>query len=285
VFKKLVLSLTKNILFNRKISFFKMLGDLLSKKRRPYLLDRLHGGVLRDITKAGDKLIAQFDTERYAPFLHRMTKTVRDVTENGIVMFEHTYYGNIGVPLRIPPIEIDGAREKKQCYSPHAYDFMVDTPAYKYANNSRVESFFESSRQAQERLDVPVLVGEWGGGGDETEWFPHVRFLLDLFDSYQWSQAYYCYDCMGSPLKKELCRPHPVAVTGKIDAYSFDREAGVFLLEYTQTEPAAVQTELYAHKPIVAVESDGAVTKPASGGPGIVKIKTDPGKHRVVLRF
>ncbi|MCL2507936.1 MAG: cellulase family glycosylhydrolase [Oscillospiraceae bacterium] len=286
VFRKLIMSLTKNILFNPKISAFGMLGDLIHKDRRDQLLDHLHGGVIGDITKAADKLIGEFDRERYSPFLRRVANAVREETDNGIAIFEHCYYSNLGIPLSVDPIEVNGKREKLQCYSPHGYDFTVDTPAYKFANNSRIKAFFDPARETQKRLNVPVIAGEWGGGGEGTGWFPHVRFLLDLFDSYQWSQTYWAFTPFtDDALLGELNRPYPVAVTGEIGGYALDRENRVFTLEYTQNEPVEAETVVYVPGAPAAVECGGEVLLTEENGADFIKIKTQPGKHKIVIRL
>ena len=282
MFRKLILSIAKNVLFNKKLPAHKMLGDLLSKKRRGNLLNRLDGNVIPDITKAANKLARQFGTESFTPFLQRMTRAIRAETQHGVILFEHNYFGNIGVPLQIEPIAVDGKPEASQGYSPHAYDFMVDTPGYVNALDSRVQAFFDAARQSQLQMDVPVLVGEWGGGQEPMR---HVQFLLDLFDRYGWSQAYYCYHYFSEEILRELNRTYPAAVTGEIKRYGFDRAAQCFTLEYLQTEATQAETVLYLHAPPKKVEADGEVNQYSENGADYLKIKTEPGEHRVAVYF
>ena len=129
------------------------------------VLDNLPGAFMEEVTAKVIPAQAAFDKECYWPFLCKMAAAVREATPNGILMIEQPYLCNGGVRLSVPPIEVNGRREPLQCYGPHAYDFTVDTPLYQYANASRVKAFFCEMRNTQERLNVPVIVGEWGGSG------------------------------------------------------------------------------------------------------------------------
>ena len=100
----------------------------------------------------------------------------------------------MGIPCCNTPVTVNGEREPMQVFAPHAYDLMVDTPAYKYASNDRVGGIFAEHRRSQERMNVPVIVGEWGSFGDETDdWLPHIQHLFEVFEGYHWSHTYWAY--------------------------------------------------------------------------------------------
>jgi hypothetical protein len=166
---------------------------------------------------------------------------------------------------------------------------MVDTPAYKYASNSRVGGLFDVIAENQARLQMPVVVGEWGGGDKhDPSWFRHARFLLDYFDRRQWSQVYWCChdDDLDTPLvTKVLCRSYPQAVAGKIERYSCTDEA--FELAFTQAPGDAAQTLLYLHRPFAAIDCDGQweVMREYDAGACTLRLHTGSGQHRVTVRF
>ena len=60
-----------------------------------------------------------------------------------------------------------------------------------------------------------------------------------------------------APLGEVLKRPYPRAVTGRIDSYNHDRVENTFTLNFTQEKNFEVPTEIFAHKPIESVETDG----------------------------
>ncbi|MBP9989035.1 MAG: cellulase family glycosylhydrolase, partial [Ruminococcus sp.] len=199
-------------------------------------------------------------------------------------IMENSYYSNLGVPYSSPAPIVNGTTDKNVIFAPHAYDFMVDTPSYKYANNERIKAIFDEHKRSQERLNVPVIVGEWGGFTDGNEWFHHIKFLLELFDRNHWSQTYWSYfrGITESELFKDvLIRPYPVAVTGKIIEYSYNRESNSFSLEYAQDKEFDEPTQIFLHKKISAVEADGEYEIKNS----ILNLRTKPGNHKIKIVF
>ena len=166
---------------------------------------------------------------------------------------------------------------------------MVDTPAYKYASNSRVGSIFDQHRKSQQRLDVPVVVGEWGGTSDGTEWLHHIRFLLDKFDSNCWSNTYWAYydGMLKNPIMECLNRTCPIAVCGDIVEYKTDRENNVFTLVFEQDKEYDVPTEVYIHKEAKSIECTAEyVLEPVEGtNASILKISGKPGTQKLTVNF
>ncbi len=285
VFRKLIFKLIRVTLFDRGIKRGKLIGDFLNKKRRPLVLNHYEGEIFKKITSVGYPLIKKFDLERYSPFLNKMTEAVRSVTDNGIVFMDNSYWSNIGIPCSNLPIEVNGEREPNQCFQPHGYDLMVDTPAYKYANNSRAGVIFAEHKRTQDRLNVPVMVGEWGGGGEGTEWFPHVEFLLETFEGNKWSYTYWQYfnGVLDAPLSDLLDRPYPEAVTGEIKKLGFSASTGEFELNYEQDREFVVPTVIYVPDKIKKVETAGEYEVQPIDGSDSCKliIKTGIGSHTV----
>jgi hypothetical protein len=166
---------------------------------------------------------------------------------------------------------------------------MVDTPAYKYASNSRVGSIFDEHRRTQERLGVPCLVGEWGSCAEGDGWYPHIRFLQDKFDSYKWSNTYWCYfdDMFKQDFMKVITRPRPKAVTGEIVSYKYDHEDGEFKLKYIQDKKYKVPTVVYVDRKPEKIECDGKykiIELPGNIGYDI-EFKTGIGENEIEIEF
>ena len=216
----------------------------------------------------------------------KAARATRKCGNEKFVFLENSYYSNLGIPYSCPRPILSGRTDNNVIFSPHAYDFMVDTPSYKYASNDRVGSIFAEHRRSQQRLGVPVIVGEWGGFTEGDEWFPHIEFLLDLFDSYKWSNTYWCY--FGGftdteVYKKVLTRPHPVAVTGEIESYGYDRENKEFHLSFVQLEETKAKTEIFVPSVPKYAELDGEEI--AIKRKGIFRISTAPGEHKIKIIF
>lgn len=289
LFRKIIYKAARVVLVDRDIKRFKLISDAIHKERRIKVLDHFDARIFNKITSAGYALVKKFDIERYSPFLNKMSASVRSVTDNGILFIDNSYWSNIGIPCSNLPIEVNGKRESKQCFQPHGYDLMVDTPAYKYASNSRVGGLFAEHKNTQERLGVPVIVGEWGGNAEGTEWFPHVRFLLETFEQYKWSYTYWHYfnGLLDTPLAAVLVRPYPKAVTGSIVDWNYDDVNEVFTLIYNQNAVYKVPTVIYAHQSIKAISADGeySIKQIGEGVASDVFIKTGAGKHKVEIHF
>ena len=152
-----------------------------------------------------------------------------------------------------------------------------------------VGSIFDEHRRSQERLDVPLVVGEWGGQSEGTDWLYHINYLLDKFDGYQWGQTYWAYydGLLDNPIMSCLIRTSPIAVCGDIISYGLDRESNKFSLEYNQDKHYDLPTEIYIHKTPERIECDAEYTVEniSESDASILKIKSNPGKHKVTVYY
>ncbi len=252
------------------------------------VLGNLPGAFMDEVTAGVIPAQATFDKQFYWPFLCKMAAAVREVTPNGILMIEQPYLCNGGVRLSVPPIEVNGKREPLQCFGPHAYDFTVDTPLYQYANADRVKAFFNEMRRSQLRLNVPTIVGEWGGcsNNKDTSWFPHANELLDYFDSNGWGQLYWDYhgDDLDAPLMEMLSRTCPVAVAGNRVSFGRSADKKTFTLRYVSNGEG--ESVLYAHAPC-EVEFDGEMTvkQEYPNGARLLGLRAPAGDCCVTLKF
>ena len=289
--KKMVAALVKSgvrqFFTSKKIKRARIFGAL-ARRDWETLLNGIPGALIRDIVKAVDPLEAAFDARYYGPFLNKMAAAIREITPNGILMIEQPFLCNGGVKLSVEPIKVNGRREPLQCYGPHAYDMTVDTPLYKYASADRVKAFFGEMRNSQLRLQVPAVVGEWGGCSDnkDTSWFGHANELLDFFDTNLWGQLYWDYhgDDMDAPLMEMLSCTCPVAVAGKILQYGRSPSRDRFFLRY-EAFPGN-ETVIYAHAPC-NIQSGGTVRtlKTYPNGASLIGVTAPGGENEISLTF
>ena len=283
MFLRLVLSIARAVLFSKKIKTGRLVGAFLKHDDKT-MLDSIPGNVIRDVMKRVDKAEAKFDINKYSPFVNKISTAIREKTKNGIIMMEQSYICNTGVKQSAPPITVNSQKEPQQCFGPHAYDMTVDTPLYQYANADRVKAFFTEMRNTQLRLEVPCIVGEWGGCSDNTDtsWFPHAYELLDFFDEMQWGQMYWDYhgDDMDAPLMTMLSRTCPKAVAGEIKSYGYDRENKVFTLNYTSDGKG--ETVIYVHKPFTA-DCEYNTIEQYENGASLISIPARAGDNTIRL--
>ena len=286
MFLRLVTNVAKAVMFNKKIDRKRMVTSLF-KGDTPSILDCIGGNVIRDVMENIDALSAEFDIKKYSPFLNKTAAAIREVTDNGIIMIEQSYLCNSGIRQSVPPITVNGKREPLQCFGPHSYDIMVDTPLYKYANADRVKAFFGEMKNTQLRLNVPVIVGEWGGCSDnkDTSWFPHAYELLEYFEENHWGQMYWDYhgDDLDSPLMTMLSRTRPVAVEGEIKAYSYNVNKKEFSL--TLSAEKTGESLIYVHAPFTAENTDFRVIEEYENGASLIAVKTEAGDSTVKINI
>ena len=286
MFLRLVTNVAKAVMFNKKIDRKRRVTSLF-KGDTPSILDCIGGNVIRDVMENIDALSAEFDIKKYSPFLNKTAAAIREVTDNGIIMIEQSYLCNSGIRQSVPPITVNGKREPLQCFGPHSYDIMVDTPLYKYANADRVKAFFGEMKNTQLRLNVPVIVGEWGGCSDnkDTSWFPHAYELLEYFEENHWGQMYWDYhgDDLDSPLMTMLSRTRPVAVEGEIKAYSYNVNKKEFSL--TLSAEKTGESLIYVHAPFTAENTDFSVIEEYENGASLIAVKTEAGESTVKINI
>ena len=283
VFRKLICGVAKTVITDKRCKILWMAKQLFSGNVIRCLEPFNDYSLFRKVTENADEIIRKFDTGVYSTFLNRTASAIREVTDNGIIMMENSYYSNLGIPYSAPPVEVNGKREKNLCFAPHAYDLMVDTPAYKYASNTRVGGIFDEHRRSQERLDVPVIVGEWGGQSEGTDWLYHIDYLLNKFDGYQWGQTYWAYydGLLENPIMTCLNRTAPVAVCGRISRYEWNKDTKTFTLEYSQDRKYEAPTEIYLHSQPASVDCDGEYVIEGKK----MKITADAGEHKITIRY
>lgn len=283
VFRKLIGSAAKTVITDKRCNIPRLAKQLFSGNIIKCLEPFNDYSLFRKATSAGDKLIYKFDTQTYSPFINGVASAIRQVTDNGIIMMENSYYSNLGIPYSAPAVTVNGEREKNLCFAPHAYDLMVDTPEYKYASNTRVGGIFDEHRVSQQRLDVPVIVGEWGGQSEGTDWLYHIEYLLNKFDKYQWGNTYWAYynGLFENPIMAHLRRTSPVAVCGDITGYSWKNDEKVFTLEYNQDKEYTEPTEIYLHSEPSSVECDAPYTVEGDR----LFINAGKGSHKITIKF
>ncbi len=162
--------------------------------------------------------------------LHRMYsrvgRAIREVDTNHILFLEHNYFCNPGVPsrIKIPITGKDGTPDRKVAYAPHGYDLLLDTKAYLLADNNRVDFLMNVVDQTSHRLNIPMLVGEWGAFHSmDSAFYRHGKFIVDKFMKMKNGETFWCYfdGIEKYTFFNILDRPYPLAVNGTLKEYSY----------------------------------------------------------------
>lgn len=234
---------------------------------------------LREIFARVEPVIRRFDEEKYMPFLCRMAEAARMVTDRGIILIDNCYYSNLGIPCSVKIPTVNGVPEEQVAFAPHGYDLFVDSPLYRFASEARVGMIFEEHRRTQERLGVPVLVGEWGGFSSYDGYHRHTEFLLDLFNRNSWSRSYWAYSPQHfalHPIWRMLTRSYPQAVSGTVSKVESDDS--ILSFSYIQ-EGETAPNRVYLNGRLKSLSIDGQAV-----GPGQYLMKTAD-HQKILLEF
>ena len=251
IFRRLVKDGAATILFSKRVDRKQMIKDFLNKDVMKALSVADDPKVYHGVIDGANGLLYRFDMERYYPFLQAASAAIRRADPVGVIFAENCYYSNTGIPCSYPHLTYpDGRREDNLCFAPHGYDITVDTPLTNEASPHRVDHIFNEHQRTQARMDVPVLVGEWGGMVPGGEKYPALEHLIDKFDRNRWSQTYWhWFDGMtDSKIMEILSRPYPQAVAGEIKSYGYDRKNDTFTLSYTGSAAIKAPTLIWLPK-------------------------------------
>ena len=166
-----------------------------------------------------------FNENFYAPFIQDISNRVNP-TNTIFNVIEHNYFSNLGIPFSI--------NAPKNClYSPHAYDVFVDSPLYnKYSSNQRIQYITSQIRKNQEKMNLPVLFGEWGAGANGTEWIKHIDYVYGIMEKNLWSQVYWGFVPHEHKLRSMYNRPSPIAINGPMLSYQTDNKTKTFSMDW-----------------------------------------------------
>ncbi len=210
-----------------------------------------------------EKFTNPFDRKYYQLFIDKISGAVK--IKNAFCVFEHNYYSNLGIPFEIKTGE-------NFVYSPHIYDIFIDSPLYNnYSSNERVQYIIDSVRKNQIKMNVPVIVGEWGGAGSlkHCQWIEHIDYIMAQFEKNHWSSIYWALNFGNNKFLDTFNRPYPVAVCGKIKEIYTETQEKSFRFVWEQDEffeNKNVKTQIY-------IPGKGVVEYNGKTGENIVEMK------------
>lgn len=190
-----------------------VLAAYADPEQRFALLGRLEDAALhREVAASAVELLTEFERRDVTGLWELVGRAVREQGFAGVILREHGYFSNLGVPCPADPPRGIG----DVVYGPHGYDLTVDTEATPLSSNRRVSTIFEAVAATQERWDVPVVVGEWGAFGRYRGVRDHGEHLLAEFGRRGWSSMYWTWEeeFAGTEAATLLDRPHARALAG-----------------------------------------------------------------------
>ncbi|GIP53034.1 glycoside hydrolase family 5 protein [Paenibacillus vini] len=250
------------------------------EKKQEVLAGMANMETYRVLVEHAKEASQSFEKEVLAPFFNKTAAAIRSIDPERFLMLETSYFSNMAVESGLQLIRNDtGETDSSQVFVPHGYDLVVDTEHYEIYNQERVDLIFATHRKVQERLQIPVLIGEWGAFTHHPATLDLTKALVAIFERYLWSNTYWCYvdNIKETPYAKALNRAYPQTTSGVLKGYRFDYERGVISVKYI---PSGGETLIY-HPHAARLSADDIVINGASDYK--VEIREYPGSEAGVI--
>lgn len=223
---------------------------------------------------------------------------IREVDTDKWIWVEPRSFGvNQGLPSDLPKIEDPRDGEARIVYFPHLYTPEIDL-AGKYTGDTTFFDIWATNRtHEQERLDAPMLIGEFGlswGMPGAREW---LREALKVSDEIGGGWAYWSFETDSGPDNwglisptgeetphvNELSRTYARAVAGYPESMQLDPDTNTYRITFKETGVTA-PTEIFVpaarHYPdgfrVTSSDPDGAWTQSWDPDRQIVTVTSDP---------
>ncbi len=216
-------------------------------KKLMLLNDLENQELYKKVVDSAKDIIHDFDQNELANFYNEMTTLLRKYNETQFVLTENSYFSNLGIEAGTTKVITSGEVDKFQVYSPHGYDLVVDTEYVNLSSNKRIKVILDNHQKVANKLQTPVIFGEWGAHYQNEQGLKHLQYIINYFDDNKWSHTYYClFDGIeNNKILDVLNRPYPKAVAGKIISYNYDFDSKQFNLKWQQGENGKVDSEIY----------------------------------------
>jgi len=196
------------------------------------------------------ELSADFERNQLQAMYQKVADAIREVDSHHILFLNHNYFVNTGVFTALEATKLaDGSRDPNVAYAAHGYDLVVDTKEVENPSYERVEFIFERIAESGKRMNMPVLVGEWGAlHGKSLKMVEAARHLVNLFETAQFSNTYWAYygDINTDPyFLNAIVRPYPQLISGELISYDYNFETGDFSCAWDETINNTQPTVIY----------------------------------------
>jgi endoglycosylceramidase len=189
----------------KRPDFTLKLGESETRKQMSELFK--DASVYMETMDAAAAPFQDFERTRLMPFYTRVAHAIREVDTRHIIFLEPTMLAALGIPTVIEPLkDAKGKRDPQQLYEPHAYDIDVDTGDVTLTNNARIRKILERHEEEAERLNMPLVIGEWGAYGPDPKEAAPASFIVGELNRLGSGDMYWVYErkLANTPLAKVL---------------------------------------------------------------------------------
>ncbi len=196
------------------------------------------------------ELNSAFESGPLQAFYQKVANAIREVNSNKILFFNHSYFCNSGVSTALKPITLsNGQTDNMVAYAAHGYDLLVDTDNLSDSSDERLKLIFERIYESGQRMNVPVLIGEWGALGEDSPGRTELAHKnLRLFEKHLFSNTYWAYSKGTenySYFKNGIVRPYPSETAGKLIEYNYSPVTGEFKCKWYEKANISAPTRIF----------------------------------------
>ncbi len=161
-----------------------------------------------------------FDRTTLMDFYRRMERAIRKYSDKAVVTGGNIYCST-DMTTGLERLET------AQIYAPHGYDSVVDSDRYDSFSKENVERLYAGKRASQQRLNLPVIVGEWGAFPSRDFTNDLIRHMNGILEQNLWGDTYCEYHpgMDRDPNFTSLCRAYPMETAGELESYHYAESA------------------------------------------------------------
>jgi endoglycosylceramidase len=259
----------------------------ITTEGRSQLMTRLKDmNIYSLVVDAAGPVYVEFEKTKVMPMFQRVRDAIRTVDTNHIMLLETSMSANMGIPTGVTWVtNAHGQPDTLQAFAPHGYDIVVDTKDLALASNDRLELIFRRHAETGRKLNLPVLIGEWGAFGNAgAEILPAARFHVSLFERFLFSNTYWAYtrELKNAAFLEALQRPIPMRVSGRLLAIRTDFDRGEFTCSWEEVASVTAPTIIYLPKRAF-MGRDAVKLSPAGEGFSVEPVAGDGGHIYIVI--
>lgn len=254
------------------------------------LLDNMD--VFKSIIDSPSHILQPFEEEVLTTFYEKIAKKIRRIDKTRILFLEANYFSNLGAKSMIQPLKNElGEQDENQAYAPHTYDFVTDTDLSHTANDQRLEFIYSRHEETRQRLNMPMLVGEWGAFYESNHTGHLSIFIQHLIEKLLCSNTYWDYT---PNMDKSLSflgvrRGYPMAVAGELLNYRYEHSVKTFQMKWVETKTTDKPTIIYlpdirdVHVTLSPINSTYRVQEIEGSHAGIIEIPSVSNSNRSIV--
>lgn len=249
------------------------------------LMQQLNDTVLYKQLVAGpEQYYAAFEKEQLIPYFLKAAAAIRAVNNRQLIFVEPSVSANFGVRTHMADFLPAYGTSEGIAFAPHAYDIVTDTRSVAGGSDQRMQIIFRRLDSVRNVMNVPMLLGEWGAFyGADSDILPIGDAIVKQLEQLRCGEIYWSYFNSLEKMAYFLLinRAYPMAVTGELEAYSYDRKKATFNISWKNdpriTAPTIIYFPLPPHKIVVSGNTGPYIVRQNDENSSWVVLKAIPG--------